>query len=520
MSDNPIHLLCPSCGAPARYDVSQRVYHCAACGTDLSPGEQLKRVETWRSISHSKIKASAKNQERVVYECPGCGASVVIEANEAAGSCSFCGGSLVRKDYKGDAAFPEMIIPFRIKEEEAKEKLRSWIKQHGTLKEKQEVKKHAEELKGYYLPYQFVRGPIECTVSRDMSQRFYHCGGYIDSIAVSSSKQLNNEILDAAEPFDWEECREFQFGYIAGYRVKLQDIAGEELRTRVKDEVTNDYLPVIEKAMHTKGITVLAQDTELEERPILLPMYVIRRPSFTAVVNGETGAVAVSLHRYRDRSSNWFIEPLLTTVILTAVSFFFFRSIELAFYVMLAVGAVSFVAFGQERSSHPGLEVHAENAGVKKGANHPVPVFREKADGEMHNVTVRFFPLSRILFFAIAIILFNVMPLLIAMGIQLLNHRPLEALHVSYIGLWLVISIPFTFIFWIAYLRRDIYDAPVIYDTETGKRLKAERKPNDFLGAMKEIAKEALSGEIFAALLLYGLPAIMFIMSVYLILTG
>ena len=187
---------------------------------------------------------------------------------------------------------------------------------------------------------------------------------------------------------------------------------------------------------------------------------------------------------------------------------------------MLAVGAVSFVAFGQERSSHPGLEVHAENAGVKKGANHPVPVFREKADGEMHNVTVRFFPLSRILFFAIAIILFNVMPLLIAMGIQLLNHRPLEALHVSYIGLWLVISIPFTFIFWIAYLRRDIYDAPVIYDTETGKRLKAERKPNDFLGAMKEIAKEALSGEIFAALLLYGLPAIMFIMSVYLILTG
>lgn len=40
-------------------------------------------------------------------------------------------------------------------------------------------------------------------------------------MAVNTSNQLDNMVLDHAEPFDWKGTVPFEFGYIAGQRVKL-----------------------------------------------------------------------------------------------------------------------------------------------------------------------------------------------------------------------------------------------------------------------------------------------------------
>ena len=512
---HPIHLLCPSCGAPVRYRIEDNVYHCTHCGNNTPPGEKVKRNDQWRLISRKRLQEEIHEAKTAVYDCPGCGASVMIAEKEAAGTCSFCGGSLVRRAFTEKDTVPESVIPFRIDEETAKEKLLAWVKRHGSRLEKAAVLKNIDALHGYYLPYQFVRGPIECEVQRDSGHRKYHCGGYVDEIAVSAVKNLNNEVLDAAEPFAWEECREFHLGYIAGYRVRMPDIPDEELIRRTEQEVKRGYLPVVEKTMHTKGLTLTAHTPWLEKLPVLLPMYVISLPDLTAAVNGQTGETAVSLNRYRDLNRYWFVEPLLTTLAVFLAAFLFSRSVGVGLMFAVTAGLIAFTAFGQVRNRHMQLAVSSSKPKADKSGQ-AVPVFREEVDGTMRNVRISFYPLGRIFKHIILILLFNLMPMLICFFIRLFSARSIFDLQFQYISIWLVLSVPFTFIFWIAWLRRDLFDAPVLYVIEAdGSEIRLKVRKTGFLKGFQEVIR---SDDLGGALLIGVLPVLMFVMSIVLML--
>lgn len=513
---NPIHLLCPSCGAPTQYDISDEVYRCTHCGTTEQPGERVRRINDWRAVTHDRLRERFPDVRPVVYACPGCGAQVAVEKAEAVGRCAFCGGSLVRREYTEQDDFPNLVIPFRITEQQAKDALQSWARSHGDKREREAVEKNLQNLKGFYLPYEFVRGPVACTVSRDASHRTYECGGYVNEIAVNTSRQLKNEVLDAAEPFRWEEAQEFHFGYLAGQRVKMRDVADEGLEQRVREEVERDYLPVIEKTMQTRGLSVAMRSGELEELSILLPMYVIFQKHLSVAVNGQTGTVAVSLNETENRGRFWFVEPLLTTLVVLLAAWFFSKRIELTLMLSAVAGIIAFVAFGQDRKRHERLKVSSDNASGDKGGKRSAPVFRETVNGKTTDVEIRFYPPSRILGNALGMALFNALPLLIAAAIQLGRGLSIGELDFRYIGLWLVISVPFTFIFWIAWLRRDVFDHPVLYQKTAGgaQRIRiAGDTGQSVLGFVKD-----LSGLGGLLVLLVGLPLAMFVMSVVLML--
>ncbi len=516
---NPIRLVCPACGAPSRYSVADRVYRCASCGTETPPAEQHRRTSSWRSVRRSQIKAE-QQEAAAVFSCPGCGAKIAVAAGEATGSCAFCDGSLVRRKFTDADFFPELIVPFRITRGEALEKAERWLASRGTLKEKAAARDALQNLQGCYLPYQFVRGPIECDVLRDASSRSYRCGGFVDEIAVNTSRQLRNEVLDAIEPYDWEETREFNFGYIAGQRVKLQDTGREELLSRVKSEVESDYLPVVERAMHTKGVTLSVHTGELEELPVLLPAYVVSQKDFTLVVNGQTGAVAVTLGKTVNTSRFWFLEPLATTAVCAGAALLISKSVGVALMFAAVVAIVSLVAFGQDRTPHQKLVVHASQKAGDKGGRRAVPVFREQTDRGDVNVRLAFYPPGRVIRNLLGLVLFNLLPLLLAAFFRWSGGGAVSSLQLGYLSLWLVISVPMSFIYWIAYLRRDIYDHPavreILPDGRT-RRLRLKRKRP--LGqTLREMRDHIELGVIPAALLLFGLPLLMFIMSIVLLL--
>ena len=518
---NPIHLLCPQCGAAAHYDIADRLYHCSYCRSETSPGQQLDQAKEWLHVRQKKLSKEVMLSSTRMYTCPGCGAKVIIQEGEAVGSCSFCSSSLAAREYTEKDSFPESIIPFKISEDEAKEKLKRFISRQKNLKVKKVLKKNVDELRGYYLPYQFIRGPVECTVYRDMSQRKYHCGSYVDKIVVNASRQLKNEVLDAAEPFDFDECQDFNFGYVADHRVKMQDVDDNELLKRSEKEVIRDCLGPIEKTMHSKGISVIADHAELEKLPLLLPMYVINRTDLSVAVNGQSGKIAVSLNRMIDKNRFWFIEPLATTLVLSCASALLSKNIGMGLMIGAAVAAISFTAFGQDKESHPELQIFVSDHD-DKGEKQAKPVFREDSDEGRVNVDISFFPLRRILFHLVGMILFNAMPLLIAMFFQWCQDLRISDLHFLYIDIWLVISLPMSFIFWTAYLRRDVYDHPVIKKILPDGSLKKirDRKKETLLSVMKQLISQVNISDIKAALLVLGLPILMFVMSVYLIMTG
>ena len=128
---------------------------------------------------------------------------------------------MVRKEFEESDSFPELIIPFAITIEEAKQKLLEFLdKSTPSIKEEVEIaKNNINKMQGYYLPYCLIRGPIEYKVKRAYTNREFHCEAFVETNFINASKDLDNEVLDAMEPYDWNRIIPFDFGCIAGQSV-------------------------------------------------------------------------------------------------------------------------------------------------------------------------------------------------------------------------------------------------------------------------------------------------------------
>ncbi len=65
---------CPSCGAPAKYDIIQGRYLCAYCGAAVAVSDALAQKQGFRSIQQAKIRESARQRRLLRASCTGCGA--------------------------------------------------------------------------------------------------------------------------------------------------------------------------------------------------------------------------------------------------------------------------------------------------------------------------------------------------------------------------------------------------------------------------------------------------------------
>ena len=221
---------CATCGAPAQFDVLTQNYHCSNCGGNTGTEIPLKKLQEFRSLTKTLLQQELPDSRTIACECPNCGARVIVKEHEVAETCIFCQSKVLRSDVQMGEGFPEMLIPFKLNRKQAEKRMDEWIEQHHDKNEAQILKENKKNLKGIYLPYELIRGPIRFTVTRDNSNRHYECGGFLEHVAVNVTDRCNNLLLNGMEPFLWEELEPFQFGFIAGHAAEVPTADGVELR--------------------------------------------------------------------------------------------------------------------------------------------------------------------------------------------------------------------------------------------------------------------------------------------------
>lgn len=293
MGKEILNIHCPQCGAPANFDIVHQVYECGYCGGTVKVEAALEEKKDYRNAQQKKMKKSAEAFSLESASCSGCGATIVFEENEALSKCAFCGRSLVRKEYLYDAGLPESVIPFGITKAEAQQRLEEWCDRNRRKKEAKRLRSMIPELKGFYLPYETVRGPVRCRVSCKRTAKVYGFDGFVNDEFVNGSKQLDNLLLNAMEPFDLDGLEAFDFAYLAGQRVKITDISSAEAERRMIEEISENYRPQLEKMWGTKAIEIGTEAKSAVRLPVLLPVYYISSGDICAAVNGQTGKVSV-----------------------------------------------------------------------------------------------------------------------------------------------------------------------------------------------------------------------------------
>ena len=485
----PVCVFCRNCGAPAGYDIIRQTYRCAYCGEDTGITEARHQLAGRRSLNKNAVQDVSA---REILSCPNCGGKMIFPAGEGAAKCDYCGSKLVRAQLAGEQ-MPELIIPFFLTEEEAKNRLLEWAKKNSRRKEAKDIQENIGKTEGRYLLFNLVRGPVTGEVTRDKAERKYHCTGYIEGNAVNMNTGFDNAVLDAAEPFDWTQAKAFDFGYLAGQSVRLPDVSGEDAEKRILSEVENAFLPEVCRAMKTQATEVSVSAENLEIIPVLLPFYIIRAGKLFAAVNGQTGRVAVSSETTKKKRSAWFIEPIVYTLICTvAVGFatgfeialmfpafmiFFGAFFGLMYYSRLAPvrSVILRSQAAKARRERDELKIE-EGRDILKNPYDNTPVFIERdKNGKQTPVKIKFYSFGRWLTILLKLIFFNFAPAIIAAGIRFLQiagtGEPfLDKFYYMGGASWYVIASFVTLLYWTRGVRRDIYNHPVLYEIlPTGK---------------------------------------------------
>ena len=466
-SRQPINIYCASCGMPARFDIARQVYTCAYCGADTGIRESLAEKQGFRKLHKENLQTQKREYPLSAATCTGCGAEVVFPENEALTHCAFCGRALARREYLGVDGFPEVLIPFRLTQDDAKARLLAWCKKNPG-REAKELRQHADELMGFYLPYELVKGPTSCEVRRKDTSRSYRCRGFLEGSFVNTSKQLNNLLLDGTEPYELSDLKEFSFSYLAGQRVKMRDLGDEETAARVSAEIAADYEPYLSPVMETRAIQVEPSTDALVEMGAVLPMYYLRTLNTMAAVNGQTGKVAVREAKDRYLLPWWLKPPFWTALIVAAIfAVMYFFGVEMMGCLLVAgmmtvfLLIVLFTAYhnkygGDGRQKLPRRILTSDDSEPRIEP----PEMCETVDGQERSAKVKFTtPLRVLKMLGIALgIVF--LPLILAF---IFNGFSAQGLTFGGAAVWLCITVPLTPVLLIQFARLEIYEHPLIW---------------------------------------------------------
>lgn len=498
MEKDILSIYCPGCGAPAEFDIVRQVYRCSYCGTSVMLEHARQEKEQYREQVRQKIKRSTSDFPLMTSSCSGCGATLVFEENEAVAACAFCGRKLVRKKYAQAGDVPQGIIPFAVTGEEAKNRLADWCAKNRNKREAGHLLQKIDDLKGYYLPYQMFRGPVYCDVRKKKDTSVFSAGGYLHGEFVNCSKQLDNTVLDAMEPYDTAELREFDYAFVAGQRVKIPDITTEETRNRLKQEVDSNYRVFMEEIWGTKAIDMDSRVETVVDSPVLLPVYYIKDGTVSAAVNGQTGKVSVRAEKMSLYISlPWWLEALLLFLLACAAFFGISRlgswSVEesllvtgilAAFYLFIFcfmfepgldnTGSIIryrniFNSGDQTFRRERGKLVLRDEILKRRIAE---PVFMKELDGKNTHVAYVFRSFSRIAGMIALAVVYVFFPVILAL---LINGFDFQKLTLGGSAAWFCISVPTAPIILIQIGLKELYSNPWIYtvsDTGEKKRLR------------------------------------------------
>lgn len=459
-NQNPLRVYCKNCGGPIGFDIETQSYKCAHCG-QITPASEAEHY--WRKLNSAD--RSQISVETEICECTACGAKIIYENDESSKKCEFCGGNLIRRKFCEDDSFPDYIIPFAITLEEAKEKLLQFAKELTDEGVKNQITRNITALTGFYLPYRMVRGPVEGRAERDRVGKIYTFQGYVDSAFVNSSEQLDNELLQEIEPFDMSGMKQFEYGYIAGHRTKLNTLADARIQRRVLEETGKAYKPYIDKVLQSDDTFVVVNDGDFINVPVLIPVYIIKVKKFMVVMNAQTGKIASTSSQQPKESKRWMLEPAILTAAAVLIAGWAF---DFYLYGMALVGAIAalifFTGFSQDRNQVKKRVFHIGGGReISKGNENPLPntpVFYEKERNRKVPVEVHFYSFGRVVKLILEMFGIVFLPAILALPFSLSTGN----YSIGYGAAWYVIVGGVAILYYVRGIRNDLYNHPILYE--------------------------------------------------------
>jgi len=317
---------CPNCGANIPFDANEGTLKCQHCDTVFSV-EDLNNYNVEQEIKADSYNWEKDNTQTVdvegklTYVCPSCGGQVIADENTAATSCPYCGTPIVVGEKVSGMLKPDMIIPFKLDMQAAKDAYLNYLKKKTFLPNDFKINNIIDKLNGIYVPYWLFDASVDGQARfRTTRHRSYTTGDYhvtetshylvyrdgqarFEKVPVDASIKLEDGLLDALEPFDYSKTVDFNSAYLSSYLADKYDQDQNQSINKANMRIKNSMLQILANS-------VVGYDSVLPEASsvqfhdgkahyALLPIYLFTTKYngkvYQFAMNGQTGKFAGDL---------------------------------------------------------------------------------------------------------------------------------------------------------------------------------------------------------------------------------
>jgi len=259
----------------------------------------------------------AEEEGMCSYQCPSCGASLITDEATAVTSCPYCGNPTVLPGTLSGALKPDLVIPFKVNKDKAIQIVKDFYSGKRYLPSAFVSQNHLQEIQGVYVPFWLFTARADGSAQfqanivrtrRDAANQYITTETYrldrsgnmtFERVPVDASTRMPDAHMDAIEPFDYSELKEFSVGYLPGYVTERYDqdakTCEERAHKRIKQSMTN----VLANSATGEGFSDIscvgasATCTTTEVKYALLPVWMLHTTwndtDFLFAVNGQTG---------------------------------------------------------------------------------------------------------------------------------------------------------------------------------------------------------------------------------------
>lgn len=115
---------CPACGADMIYDAESGKLLCEHCGTQKDIESKTSEELDFERLLTDKGGWEGSH----VFRCENCGAQEVLDKNEIAKQCPFCGATNIVETSELPDIRPNAVVPFRVALKDAATAVKTWVR--------------------------------------------------------------------------------------------------------------------------------------------------------------------------------------------------------------------------------------------------------------------------------------------------------------------------------------------------------------------------------------------------------
>ena len=318
---------CINCGGPLQYNAQKLKFYCEYCRSPFSEeelkthfgelDEQLQNEAQSEEVQPQDVPEGFEDfaSNTVMYCCDSCGAEIIADKTTAATFCVYCHSPVVLSNRLTGAFKPSKVIPFKIAEQDAKDRFFAFCKKKHFLPKDFISSAQLDKMKGVYYPYWMVDslkdGSLNATATKvrtwvvgdeeytETKTFRVKRAGTIDfkDYPYPALKGEHSKALKYVNPYDDKEFRNFTMAYLSGFLAEKRDTERQDVQADV-DADLKKYAEKIYKEtikgydtvrVDSVNVKTLKENWQYAMMPVWMMNFIYNGKEYLYAMNGQTG---------------------------------------------------------------------------------------------------------------------------------------------------------------------------------------------------------------------------------------